>query len=145
MEMSNQLPVQSNNVISFLEMSVRNQKEQANAMEVMILEMKRIENNVMAIEENIVRLAEQIKDENRLLPAEVDDLYNAVVAKSNEIAKANYSGPENEFTKYVGKIRRVIWSKLKKHCGVSKYIHIKRKDFEDALKFIQRFSLVDYI
>lgn len=150
--MAIQMPESNENVYSFLQLSLRNQRDQVNALDVIISRMQEIENRVdekvtkvEQIESNVSLLAKEIRDENRLMPSEIDDLFNAVVEKSIQIAKLNHPDEGEKFTKSVGKFRKLIWSKLKKHFGVSKYIHVKRVDYEPALAFIDGFTLEDYI
>ena len=133
-----QLSQGSNNVYSFLEQSIANQKNNVQAMEVMYGEMKTIRDEVEG-------LAKEIRDENRLLPAEIDDLYEAVRTKSINIVKASTELEGDDFKKEVGKTRRFIWSKMKKKFGTSKYIHLPRKNFDEAMEFVHKFSLTDYV
>jgi len=135
----------SENVYSFLEKSIENQKTNIQAVEMMLRKMQEIESNVSDQHAEIKVLAKQISDENRLLPAEIDDLYEAVRVKSISIVKNSTDLEGDEFKKEVGKTRKFIWSKLKKHYGISKYIHLPRKHFEDALTFVRTFSVLDHI
>lgn len=142
--MSKQL-VEQKQVYSFLQKSLENQREQGTAMEVMLGRMMEIENDVNQTAAEIKVLARQIKDENRLLPAEIDDLYMAVVEKSTELAKIRHHEEDESFTKIVGRYRKNIWSKLKKKFATSKYIHLKRVDYEAALEFVSNFDPEDYL
>lgn len=142
--MSKQL-IEQKQVYSFLQKSIESQREQGNAMEVMLNRMMEIENGVNETAAEISILAKQIKDENRLLPAEIDDLFMAVVNKSTALAKIRHNEEDEKFTKIVGKYRKNIWSKMKKKFGTSKYIHIKRIDFTPAIDFVNSFDPEDYI
>lgn len=139
-------PVQRNeNVFSILEQSLNNQRTNLQTMEVMVGEMKSIKEDVSKQHEEIQVLAKQIQDENRLLPSEIDDLYKAVVIKSVSIVKSTSNLSGKEFKDEVGKIRKFIWNKLKRKFGVSKYIHLPRKHFDDAVDFVRTFSILDHI
>lgn len=142
--MSKQLSEQKQ-VYSFLQKSIESQREQGNAMEIMLNRMMEIENGVNETAAEISILAKQIKDENRLLPAEIDDLFMAVLSKSTELAKVRHNEEDEKFTKIVGKYRKNIWSKMKKKFGTSKYIHTKRIDFQPSLDFVKNFDPEDYI
>lgn len=115
------------------------------AQEAMIANVKAIVEEVMDIREEVVELHKQITDENRLLPSECDELYEAVRIKSTEIVKRNFEGDDSEFTKAVGKMRTKIWRKVNKKFGASKYIHIRRKDFRDAVDYVRNFSLLNEV
>ncbi|MEK5416301.1 ORF6C domain-containing protein [Paenibacillus sp. FSL L8-0708] len=143
--MSVNLPQETNNMFSFLQHSLEKSKEHDNVLQVLIDEFREMHTEVKETASEVKILAKEIRDENRLLPAEIDDLYNAVVHKSILLAKVNNSEDDDNFTKIVGKYRRLIWSKLKKKFGVSKYIHVKRIDFKPTMEFIQTFNPEDYL
>lgn len=150
MEIGRTLP--QSNVIPFLERSIENQRQQLVQSELILSKIREIEANVSEKAADVERmksdiqvLAREIRDENRLLPAEIDDLYHAVVDRSIEVAKKEVEPSEEDFPKHVGKIRRRIWSEMKKRYGASKYIHIKRKDFQGAMSFVDSFKMSDYI
>lgn len=126
------------NVHSFIRKSIDNQKSNVQTMELMF-------NEVQDIHAEVKVLAKQISDENRLLPSEIDDLFEAVRMKSIEIVKMSTNLEGDDFKKEVGKTRRFIWSKMKKKFGTSKYIHLPRKFFDEALDFVNTFSLTNYI
>jgi hypothetical protein len=142
--MSQELATQ-NNVYGFLQKSLENQSQQGQALQLMLNRMIEIEGNVSEAHVEIKMLAKEIRDENRLLPAEVDDLYNIVRERSVSLAKGLSIEDEDEFGKTVGKIRRLMWRKLNKKFGTSKYIHIRRKDLEDVLVFVKKFRIEDHI
>ena len=142
--MSKQLK-DTNQVYSFLQKSLENQREQGNALEIMLGRMIDIESNVLQSAAEIKVLAKEIRDDNRLLPAEIDDLWVAVRDKSTELAKIRHKEEDDSFTRVVGKYRKNIWSKMKKKFGTSKYIHIKRVDFKPALEFVSGFDPEDYM
>lgn len=140
------------NVIPFLEKSIENQRNQLVQSEAILSHIRQIEASVtekaMEVEQiksDIELLAKEIHDENRLLPAEIDDLYNAVVAKSIQAARHERDESDEEFTKVIGRIRRRIWSEMKKRFGASKYIHIRRKDYQGAMDFVKSFKMSDYV
>lgn len=137
---------------SLIDLSVRNQREQLHAMELILQEINGVEERVNEklvkvekIESKMEELAKQITDENRLLPAEIDDLYMAVVEKSTELAKYRHQEEEEKFSRIVGKYRKNIWSKMKRKYGTSKYIHLKRADFPSAMEFVETFDPEDYL
>lgn len=142
--MSKQLAEQQQ-VYSFLQKTLDKSREQDSALQLMINRMLEIETNVNETAAEIKVLAKEIRDDNRLLPSEIDDLYNAVVEKSVSLAKDRNDEEDEHFTKVVGKYRKFIWSKMKKKFGTSKYIHIKRIDFKPALQFVSDFNPEDYI
>ncbi len=142
--MSN-LPEEKKSVYSFLQKSLQGQREQSNVLQTMLDQMLEIESNVLQTAAEVKVLAKEIRDENRLLPAEIDDMYMAVVAKSISLAKVRNNESDDGFTKIVGKYRRMIWSKMKKHFGASKYIHTKRINFKAVLEFIESFNPEDYL
>lgn len=145
--MNNQLPEnQSGQVYPFLiRKSIESQREQINNMEIILNRMEEIEKNVTETSVEIKILAKQITDENRLLPAEIDELYISVVEKSISLAKARNKEEDEGFSKVVGKYRKLVWSKVKKRYGISKYIHLRRVDFKDALSFVSVFNPEDYL
>lgn len=142
--MSKQLK-EVNQVYSFLQKSLEHQREQGTALEVMLGRMIEIETNVNETAAEIKVLAKQIKDENRLLPAEIDDLWVAVREKSTELAKYRHAEEDEKFSRVVGKYRKNIWSKMKRKFGTSKYIHLKRVDFPAAMEFVESFDPEDYL
>jgi hypothetical protein len=142
--MSKQLAEQKQ-VFSFLKKSIDSQREQGNAMELMLNQMMEIQGSVNDTAAEVRVLARQIKDENRLLPAEIDDLYMLVVEKSTELAKIRHHEEDETFTKIVGRYRKNIWSKMKKKFATSKYIHLKRIDFQPAMDFVTNFDPEDYM
>lgn len=132
-------------VYSLIQKQLEAQRQQNEMMQAMLNNMQSIEEKVVGAYEQITELHKQITDENRLLPGEIDDLYQAVVEKSTELAKKNYSEQEEMFPKVVGKYRKGIWSKMKKRFGVSKYIHIRRIDFEEAIGFVRSFKPEEHL
>lgn len=132
-------------VFSIINKSLQNQSQQIHDMQMILQEVSDMRDDIVKDRETVIELAKQIKDENRLLPAEIDDLYNAVVSKSIDLAKDRNDEDTEEFKKVVGKYRRFIWSKLKRHNGTSKYIHTKRVDFEPSLEFVRTFNPENYI
>ncbi|EJW19191.1 ORF6C domain-containing protein [Paenibacillus alvei] len=143
--MNNALVQSNNDVYSFLESSLARQQEQGTAMQMMLSQMKKVEANVLETAAKVEVLAKEIRDENRLLPSEIDELFQATVSRSIELTKMTPGVEESQFTQYVGKYRKLIWRKMNKHFGVSKYIHIKRIDFENAIEFAKSFDPKDYI
>ncbi|GIP55907.1 ORF6C domain-containing protein [Paenibacillus vini] len=144
--MAMNLPVSKNeNVFSILEQSLSNQRNNLQTMEMMVGEMKSIKEDVSKQHEEIQALAKQIQDENRLLPSEIDDLYQAVVLKSINTVRATSTLEGKEFKAEVGRTRRFIWNKLNRKFGTSKYIHLPRKHFDEALEFVRTFSILDHI
>ena len=147
------------NVISMFSKSIENSEGQLTAMKAMLEQMKSFSDEAREIREEVIDLSmdmkdtrkemaqfeKEFRDTNRLLPSEVDDVYTSVVDKSLELAKTYHSNKEVTFTKFVGKYRRMIWSKLKKRFGTSKYIHIKRMDYVACLMFIENFDPLDYL
>ena len=101
------------------------------------------------LQQQVQTLEKKVDDQIRLFPSEIDDLYNAVASKSVYLTRQmnhdNHEISEPDFKKEIGLTRRRIWSKLKKRYGVSKYIHIKRKDFDDAISYINNVKWVDLI
>jgi uncharacterized protein YoxC len=132
-------------VYSFLQKSLETQREQGNALQLMLNRMMEIETNVNNTAAEIKILAKQIKDENRLLPAEIDELWIAVRDKSIELAKIRHKEEDENFSRIVGKYRKNIWSKMKRRFGTSKYIHIRRADFDAAMNFVRTFDPEDYL
>src|SRR5579875_3835418 len=150
------MSMEQNNVFSMLELSVKGQQETTNALTIMYEAMKKMavtsetasKEAQEAKAQALLAVAEarEIRDEvrntNYLYPAESNDLHDAVRERSIEIAKMNQV-PEEKFTETVGKIRRRIWSDLKKRYGVAKYIYIPHKHYNDAIQFVHEFSLVN--
>ncbi len=101
--------------------------------------------DIEAVQDDLNNFRQEFRDQNRLLPSEVDDLYNMVVGRSKSLAKQTVPHDDNEYSKQVGVIRRKIWGKLKKRYAVSKYIHLPRKDFDDAMTYLQRMTFMDLI
>ncbi len=140
------------NVFSVLELSVKNQQEQAGTIALMFEAIKQTvqtvqeaESRISISESRIQSIADKIDREVRLFPSEVGELFQAVVRKSNSEAKLHKMDTEEGYPVLVGRIRRKIWSELKKRYSVSKYIEIPRKDFEDAMDFVERFNIADYV
>lgn len=132
-------------VYAIIQQQLEAQRQQTEMMQAMLNNMQTIEERVTEAYGQISNLHKQITDENRLMPGEIDDLYQAVVDKSTELAKKNYSEEEDVFTKIVGKYRKCIWSKMKKRFGVSKYIHIRRIDFDEAMQFVRSFRPEEHL
>lgn len=147
------------NVINLFSKSIENSEGQLTAMKAMLEQMKSFSDEAKEIREEVIDLSmdmkdtrkemaqfeKEFRDTNRLLPSEVDDVYTSVVDKSLELAKTYHSKDDDAFTKFVGKYRRMIWSKMKKRFGTSKYIHIKRMDYVACLMFIENFDPLDYL
>lgn len=136
--MAKQITKPNENVYQFMEQTIVQQENGAKAMRMMFTEVKNIRDEMRG-------LAKEIRDENRLLPAEIDELYEAVRLKSINIVKNSTDLEGDGFKKEVGKTRKFMWSKLKKRFGVSKYIHLPRKDFEKAMEFVKTFSVLDHV
>ena len=150
------MSMQENNVLSMLELSVKGQKETSTALTMMFEAVKQmtataetasvLAQDAKAQAEIAVNEAREIRDEVRnsvwLYPAESNNLHDAVRDRSIELAKMNQISDE-KFSDVVGKIRRKIWSNLKKQYGVAKYIYIPHKDYQSAMNFIDEFSLLD--
>ncbi|MEX2462032.1 MAG: hypothetical protein WD469_12200 [Paenibacillaceae bacterium] len=146
-------------VINLFHKSIENSEGQLAAMKAMLEQMKLYSDEAKEIREEVIDLSmgmkdtrkemaqfeKEFRDTNRLLPSEVDDVYTSVVARSLELAKIWPSESSDNFTKTVGKYRRMIWSKMKKRFGTSKYIHIKRMDYVACLMFIENFDPLDYL
>ncbi|WP_052476314.1 ORF6C domain-containing protein [Cohnella kolymensis] len=151
--------MKDSNVIEFAQKTIQNSEDTLAAMKAMLEQVVAVSNETKEVREEIVFLAKDVhdtrneisqfekefRDTNRLLPSEVDDVYKAVVDRSIEIAKFRHKEDDEKFKIAVGKYRRMIWSKLKKRFGTSKYIHIKRMDYVAALMFIETFDPEDYI
>jgi DNA repair exonuclease SbcCD ATPase subunit len=147
------------NVIDLFHKSIENSEGQLAAMKAMLDQMKSYSDEAKEVREEVIDLSQdmrdtrkemaqfekEFRDTNRLLPSEVDDVYTSVVDRSLELAKIRHTESDDNFTKIVGKYRRMIWSKLKKRFGTSKYIHIKRMDYVSSLMFIENFDPEDYI
>ncbi|WP_409346790.1 hypothetical protein [Paenibacillus sp. MBLB4367] len=151
--------MKDSNVISLVRRSIESSEGQLAAMKVMLEQVVAVGQETQHVKEEVTMMASEVKgvkdeiaqfekefrDTNRLLPSEVDDVYRAVVDKSVELAKRRNHEEDDGFTKVVGKYRRLIWSKLKKRFGTSKYIHIKRMDYVSTLMFIETFNPEDYL
>ncbi|UOF90764.1 ORF6C domain-containing protein [Fodinisporobacter ferrooxydans] len=144
----------SEKVIELHGVTVKNLNEQARAlqrsfdlMNQMYLEVKSVKGEVDTFKSEMDEFRKEFHDENRLIPGEVDDLCVLVRDRSVAIAKelSNEIMDEKEFKTLVGKIRHIIWRKLNKRYGAAKYIHIKRKYFEESKDFISNFKIEDYI
>lgn len=154
--MAMELKTNPNNVMSMLEVSVKGQRETANTLTMMYEAMRELASkaesasgialDASAKAEMAVSEAREIREEVRnsvwLFPAESNTLHDVVRDRSIELAKFNQVSDE-KFTEVVGKIRRRIWSNLKRQFGVAKYIYIPHKNFAEALMFVHDFSLVD--
>lgn len=150
------MAIQEHNIIPMLELSVRGQQETSNALNMMLEAVKQMavtaeqasttaqeaRAEAQAAVSEVREIAEEVRNSVWLFPAESNELHDAVRDRSIELAKMNQV-PEEKFTETVGKIRRRIWSKLKKQFGVAKYIYIPHKNFQDAMRFVREFSLVE--
>ncbi|GEO26279.1 hypothetical protein AAC03nite_20640 [Alicyclobacillus acidoterrestris] len=150
------MAMQEQNIIPMLELSVRNQQETSNTLTMMLEAVKRMaataemasataqeaKAEAQAAATEIREIADEVRNSVWLFPAESNTLHDAVRERSIELAKYNQVSDER-FTETVGKIRRRIWSNLKKQFGVAKYIYIPHKSFDEAMRFVQEFSLAD--
>lgn len=157
------MSMEERNVFSMLELSVKGQHEMSNTLIHMFEAIKELaskaetasETAQSAVKEakNAVAEAQTATNEARLIreevnnsvwlfPAESGTLHDTVRDRSIDLAKMNQISEES-FPTAVGKIRRRIWSDLKKRYGVAKYIYIPHKDFNDAMNFVRGFSLVE--
>ncbi|GMA50184.1 hypothetical protein GCM10025857_15410 [Alicyclobacillus contaminans] len=150
------MSIQEQKIIPMLELSVRNQQETSNALSMMLEAVKQMasaaEQASLTAQEaraeaqtavtEVREIADEVRNSVWLFPAESNELHDAVRERSIELAKMNQVS-EERFTETVGKIRRRIWSNLKKRYGVAKYIYIPHSQYTDAMDFVQNFSLVD--
>ena len=117
--------------------------ESVGNMEQMMDEMKNMKQDVEQTKEDIDKFKKDFEDNNRLLPGEVDDLYNNVCDRSIKLVRQMGIQDEEEFKKEVGKTRRRIWTKLKKNFGISKYINLQRKYYDEAMDFSREIKWTD--
>lgn len=134
-----------NKIVNLHGETIKGLVAQANQLQVMFGEMADMYSEMQSIKIDVVNLKNQIDDENRLLPSETDELYEAVRASSIELVKSLNIDDDQEFKREVGKMRRRIWKKANKKFGVSKYIHVRRKDFEDYKGYIKNLKVTDFM
>lgn len=142
--MSTKLPME--NVNEMLQNTLKQQEQSLETSKMLYKKMVEVEGRMDRQVEKVERLHKQINDENRLLPAEIDELTTMVKDRAVSLTQRYY--PEldgKEFRDEVGKMKRRIWSKLKAKFQTSKYIHTKRKDFVAAKKFIHTFDPLQYV
>lgn len=107
--------------------------------------MLRIEKNVEEKFTSMVAMLNRVEDSVTLTDAECYDLKTAVFKRSVDLTKDRYNQEDDEFSKVVGKHRRLIWKKLKEKFKVARYTHIRRIDFEEAMEFVNTFRIEDHI
>lgn len=142
-------------VYPFLQKLLERQDEQGGIMRVMLEQMVQIESNVKQIEENVEmkfgemsKMVKEVRESITLTDAECYELQHAVHSKSVELVKTYLNGddvPKEEFSKLVGKFRRLIWKKVKERYQVARYTHIRRIDFSDAMNFVSGITLSDFV
>ena len=151
-ELSQAVDVSPDNVMSILGASVKNQRDQANAIALMyetieraVSDVHQIEGRVLETERRMSQMAQEVKDQIRLLPSELAELYDQVAARSIQQAKLHKDEAEEGFAKLVGRLRHKIWRELNKRCGVSRYVFIRRSDFEMAMGYVGSFDVTDFV
>jgi hypothetical protein len=109
-------------------------------------------NHMLSIEKNVENkftemsaMVKRVEDSVSLIDAECYDLKSVVFQKSIDLTKDRYQEEDGEFSKMVGVHRRLIWKKLKERFKAARYTHIRRIDFENAVDFVRRFRIEDYI
>lgn len=134
-------------VYSFLRHQLEKSKAQDAALEAVI-------NKVEQIETNVTSMYLELKDSITILYAEQDMLKSKVAGAAYDAAKEyliedgeSYPLPgtaeEAEIREMAGYGMRYQWKLLKDHFEVSKYIHIRRIDFQNALTFLDSLILGD--
>lgn len=149
-------------VYPFLQQLLDRQDEQSGIMRIMLEQMIQVESNVKQVEVNIklveenveqkfdemTKMVQEVRDSVTLTDNECYELQSTVHSLSIEVVKEYLRGEEvsrEEFSKLVGKFRRLIWKKVKERYKVARYSHIRRVDFDDAIKFVSNITLSDFI
>lgn len=133
------------NVYSFLRHSLEKSKAQDAALEAVV-------NRMEAIETNVTSMYQELKDSITILYAEQDTLKSIVSKAAYDAAKYHlieegegYPTPgsalEAQIREFAGFAMRHQWKLLKDHFKVTKYIHIRRIDFESAVRFLNGIQL----
>lgn len=152
------LPEEQKRVFSFLQAQLDKSKEDHNTMQLMLDQITGFKNDVLDIKNDVLAIENKVNEKYEVMTvmvAEVRDdiklrdnesftLQQSVFKKSVELANNNHEETDQNFKKTIGGYRRLIWSKLKIHFEVSKYTHIRRIDFQDALVFVSSFKPEDY-
>lgn len=153
-----QISNDQNKVFSFLQAQLDKSKRDHDAMQMMLDQMTGFKNDVLEIRNDVVEIRNEVnekveamsfmvaevRDDIKLRDNEMYALQQEVFKKSIELSKINHDESDGDFKKYVGSYRRMIWSKLKVHFEVSRYPHIRRIDFNDAMLFVRTFNPEDY-
>jgi|GEM_PF-4055808 len=126
---------------------------QAKAIELMYRKMiemqKDTENNVAKIEEvkeDIIQLKKDIEVQIGLSDAEAGVLQVTVHKKATSLCWLKVDKEHVQFCNWIGKIRARIWAQLKMKFEVKQYVKIPRKNFRNAIEFVNSitFDDIDY-
>ena len=90
-------------------------------------------------------MVKEVRDTVLLNNSECFGLQSAVYSKSIGLAKDRFHDEDIEFTKVVGKYRRMIWKNFKLKFNIPKYNCLRRIDYAIALDFVAKFRPEDYI
>lgn len=132
-------------MFSILEMQLKRQDEQGQAIHTMFSSMKSMYTDFSTKFEAMNDMVQEVRDSVTLTNAECTMIHSAVATKSISLAKDRFTEEDEAFKNVVGKYRRMIWKQLKLKYDVPKYNCIRRIDYEDSITFIQTFRPEDFI
>lgn len=141
----------SNEIISFVEESLKKSREQDNAIEAMLLEMKNIKEETASMKDEVkddvkdVRnMVVEVRNRVHLEEADANKIKSIVAKKSHEIAKQKYGDSKEygaEYRELLGYARRRVYKKLKNRFNVTKYTAIRHVDREAAKDYAESIVL----
>jgi len=125
---------------------------QINAQQLMLNEIQQVKTDVEAIRTEMTTMYHDLKDSITILYAEQDTLKSIVCKAAYDAAKYHLldegqtypiqgSAEEAQIREMAGFGMRYQWKLLKDHFCVSKYIHIRRVDFNAAVNFLGYLNL----
>ena len=114
----------------------------------MLNEIHEVKSDVVKMQTNVTNMFHELKDSITILYAEQDVLRSMVGKAAYDAAKyhlldedESYPGRgsalEAQIREMAGFAMRYQWKKLKVHFNVPKYIHIRRIDFQTAVRFLE--------
>lgn len=144
--MSKNLPeVQQPQVYSFLQHQLESSRQTNDTLQLMLNRMMQVEVNVNEKFTEMTTMVDEVRNDMKLSDAQCYELQTYVYNKSKSLSKDRFQEEDADFKTTVGKYRRMIWSKLKMKFEVSRYNHIRKIDFDQALEFADTFRPEDYI
>lgn len=124
-----------------------NQLEQTVQSQLKIIkEMRQIKRDVAESEKRMVNMVERVTKEITINYEEQKKIQSLVAHKADLLCKEHIGEQvsNNLYKAWKGLFIRRIYSSIKKQMNVVRYTAIKREDFDEAIRYVERLELTDF-